>query len=143
VSNMDKIELTHAIAVKVQIWREEKLLIIKRAPDDDYYPGFWDVPGGSLHKGETVEQGLRRETREEAGLSLSRIRPLTSWSHGQDQMFEIGLSYLATSETEAVTLSDEHTDFVWMTPDKVSDYKFPPNLAKEINWVISKGWHHK
>ncbi len=140
---METIRLTHAIAVKVQIWREGKLLIIKRAPDDDYYPGFWDVPGGSLHAGETVDQGLRRETEEEAGLSLSRIRPLTTWSHGEGEMFEIGLSFLATSETDIVTLSEEHTEAVWMAPEQISDYEFPPNLAKEINWVISKDWHHK
>ncbi len=138
---MDRLELTHAIAVKVQIWREGKLLIIKRAPDDDYYAGFWDVPGGSLHKGETIEQGLRRETLEEAGIEISRLRPLTTWSHGAGDEFELGVSYLATSEADSVTLSEEHTDFVWVGPNDISRYDFPPNLAKEINWVIAKGWH--
>jgi len=138
---MDSVGLTHRIIVKGQIWREGKLLVIKRAPDDDPYPGLWDVPGGSLHQGETVEQGLRRETQEETGLILSRIRPLTTWSHGKDERLAIGLSFLATTDTTTVSLSEEHTDFVWLTPDKVDDYDFPPNLAKEISWVISKNWH--
>ena len=138
---MEKIVLTHSVAVKVHIWRKGKLLIIKRAPDDDFYAGFWDVPGGSLHQDETVEQGLRRETQEEVGLTLSRIRPLTTWSYGKDDTFEIGLSFLATTDTTTVSLSEEHTEFVWLTPDKVDDYDFPPNLAKEITWVISKNWH--
>eukprot|EP00439_Symbiodinium_sp_Y106_P088049 s1_g585.t1 len=138
---MDQRELTHAIAVKVQIWREGRLLIIKRSEDDDYYAGFWDVPGGGLHKGETIDEGLRREAREESGLTLSKVRPLTTWSHGEGDMFELGLSFLATADTDTVVLSDEHTEYRWLAPDEVSDVKFPPNLAKEINWVISKGWH--
>ena len=138
---METPELTHAIAVKVQIWRDGKILIIRRAADDDYYAGYWDVPGGSLHNGETIDDGLRRETREETGLEVSRIRPLTTWSHGEGDGFELGLSFLATSETDAVTLSEEHTGFAWIEPDSIADYDFPPNLAKEINWVIAKGWH--
>jgi len=138
---MDGPERTHRIVTKVQIWREGKLLIIRRALDDSLYPGLWDVPGGSLHKGETVDQGLKRETLEETGLSLSRIRPLTTWSHGEDERFEIGLSFLATAESDIIKLSEEHTKAVWMAPDQISNYEFPPNLAKEINWVIAKGWH--
>lgn len=138
---MDNVGLTHRVVVKAQVWRDGRLLIIKRAPDADPYPNLWDVPGGSLHKGETIEQGLRREAFEEVDLTLSHIRPLTTWSTGQEETLVIGLSFLATAETDSVTLSEEHTDFVWMAPDKVSDYDFPPNLAKEINWVVAKGWH--
>lgn len=138
---MDNVGLTHRIVVKAQIWRDGRLLIIKRAPDSDPYPGLWDVPGGSLHKGESVDEGIRRETFEEVDLALSHIRPLTTWSTGELEDLVIGLSFLATTETEAVTLSEEHTDFVWMSPDAIDDYAFPPNLAKEIKWVIAKGWH--
>ncbi len=138
---MDGPELTHRIVVKVQIWREGKLLILKRALHDEPYPGLWDVPGGSVHKGETIEDGLRRETREEAGLSITRIRPLTSWGHGEGDKLAVGLSFLATTETNTVTLSDEHTEFAWAGPAEMDAYEFPPNLAKEIAWVVSKGWH--
>ncbi|MCE7998881.1 MAG: NUDIX domain-containing protein [Rhodobiaceae bacterium] len=138
---MDNVGLTHRIVVKAQIWRDGRLLIIKRAPDSDPYPGLWDVPGGSLHKGESVDAGIRRETFEEVDLALSHIRPLTTWSTGVQEDLVIGLSFLATSETDMVTLSEEHTDFAWVAPDNVDDYTFPPNLAKEIKWVIAKDWH--
>ncbi len=138
---MDNVGLTHRIVVKAQIWRDGRLLIIKRAPASDPFPGLWDVPGGSLHKGETVDQGIRRETSEEVDLALSHIRPLTTWSTGQQENLVIGLSFLAAAETDKVTLSEEHTEFAWMSPGTIDDYAFPPNLAKEIKWVISKGWH--
>lgn len=138
---MDNVGLTHRIVVKAQVWRDGRLLIIKRAPDSDPYPGLWDVPGGSLHKGESVDEGIRREAFEEVDLALSHIRPLTTWSTGAQEDLVIGLSFLATSETDRVTLSEEHTDFAWMSPDTIDDYTFPPNLAKEIKWVVAKGWH--
>lgn len=132
---------THSVAVKGQVWRNGKLLIIKRHPEDDYYPGVWDVPGGGLYKGETAMDGLRREVREEAGIEIARIRPLSTWSHGEGAGFEIGISFLATTDETDITLSEEHTDFAWMAPDTVDRYEFPPNLEKEIRWVIAKDWH--
>ena len=138
---MDNAGLTHRIVVKAQIWREGRLLIIKRAPKSNPFPGLWDVPGGSLHQGETVDQGIRRETFEEVNLALAHIRPLTTWATGEREDLVIGLSFLATVETDAVSLSEEHTDFAWVQPTGLDGYEFPPNLAKEINWVVSKGWH--
>ena len=136
-----KTRFTHAIVVKGQIWREGKLLILKRDPGDTLYPGLWDVPGGSLEIGETAEEGLKREAFEEAGLAITKIRPLTTWSYGADDQFEIGISFRATSLTSKITLSNEHTDFAWVTPEEIARYEFPQNLVKEISWLISKGWH--
>ncbi len=51
------------VAGCLPIW-EDKVLLCKRAIPPRY--GFWNVPGGYLENGETVEEGARREVREEA-----------------------------------------------------------------------------
>lgn len=48
--------------------RGERLLLLRRAQAPGR--GFWDTPGGFLREGETAEEGLRRELREEIGCEV-------------------------------------------------------------------------
>lgn len=49
----------------------ERVLLARRADD-----GQWDLPGGSLEPGETLEDTARREIREELGVDLGRLELL-------------------------------------------------------------------
>ena len=49
-----------------------ELLVVTR--NRDPAKGTWDLPGGFLDPGETYEQGLRRELREELNLDIFALR---------------------------------------------------------------------
>ena len=53
--------------------RDGRVLLGLRASDSITYPGVWDVFGGHLEAGETAEQALRRELREELDIELTRF----------------------------------------------------------------------
>jgi len=57
--------------VAVIVYRGRVLLTRRARPP---YQGTWDAPGGFLEAGETPEQGLRRELREEIGVGVRRAR---------------------------------------------------------------------
>lgn len=63
----------HSVSVAAAIFDEsgENVLLIKRRDN-----GHWEPPGGVLELDETIEDGLRREIREETGAQI-RIGPLT------------------------------------------------------------------
>ena len=56
---------------------KDLFLAVKRNESDDLFPGAWEFPGGHLEKGETLKEGLKRELKEEIGISvaLNEINP--------------------------------------------------------------------
>jgi NAD+ diphosphatase len=65
-----------AAAVGAIIESESKVLIITRANEPK--AGMLDLPGGFADYGETIEEALQREVREELGVDIKELRYLTS-----------------------------------------------------------------
>ncbi len=57
------------------LFREGRLLLERRSPRALLSPGLWDTPGGKLRPGESPEEALCRELREELGVEVLRFRP--------------------------------------------------------------------
>ena len=54
-----------------------RILLVKHVPErGGYWQGKWICPGGKLELGETIEEGIRREVREETQLEIELVRPL-------------------------------------------------------------------
>jgi mutator protein MutT len=51
-----------------------KFLVEKRREDDEADPGYVEIPGGHVDPGETLEDALRREMKEELGIEVERAR---------------------------------------------------------------------
>ena len=60
------------VAVGVLIQADGRFLLTSRPPGK-VYEGYWEFPGGKLEAAESVEQALRRELREEIGISIGDV----------------------------------------------------------------------
>jgi isopentenyldiphosphate isomerase len=66
--------------------RSGRLYLQKRAADKDRYPGCWDTSvGGHVAPGESPDQAIRREAREELGIDLSDLIE-TAGLHGFERL---------------------------------------------------------
>ena len=100
---------------------EGKMLIQKRQPFKRGWSGMWDITvGGSAVAGESSQEAIMREMREEIGLSLdlSSVRPhlTVQFDEGFDDM------YLIKKEVELSTLTleyEEVADVAWATLDEI------------------------
>lgn len=52
------------------ILQNKKILLLQRSNYTENYPGFWGCPGGRAEKGETAEQNVIREVKEECNLDF-------------------------------------------------------------------------
>lgn len=60
------------VAVGILLRGDQAFLLGSR-PAGKPYAGYWEFPGGKVEPGETVEQALRRELREELGIDAQQI----------------------------------------------------------------------
>ena len=102
----------------------DEFLIVKRSKDDNLYPGAWEIPGGHLENGETIKEGLKRELYEEIGFNVD-FNPLIT--HYYDEVKEKNNELIYNLEIDFVInvdktlfnvrLSNEHTEYKWVTKD--------------------------
>ncbi len=88
-------------------------VLILRTPE-----GKWQLPGGRLNEGESWEDGLRREIREETGIADVEILSITmvdNWEFRGALMY--GVYFLCRTSEANVIISDEHTAFRWIGRD--------------------------
>ncbi len=71
-------ELIHA-SIGAVIFKENQVLLIKRGKEP--FKGQWSIPGGGLEYGETLEQGLKREVREETNIEIEILALLNVYEN--------------------------------------------------------------
>jgi len=105
-----------------------KLLILKRDPNDVHKPSAWELPGGRLDLGEDPAEGIRRETKEETGLDVQVLNPLSikHFTREDGQVITM-IIFLCKPFSKSVILSKEHTEYDWMEikKEKIADFFYP------------------
>ena len=114
-SVMQMMEVTAAV-----IWQGDKFLICQR-PRDKYCGLLWEFPGGKIEPGETAEECIVRECREELGVTLK--------VHGEfyDTVQEhpdrvVHLHFFSTEIASGELTPLEHNAVAWVTQAETSVY---------------------
>lgn len=104
------------ISAKAVIRRNGKILLLK---DDG--TKFWDLPGGHLKEGETLEDGLIREVYEETTLKLKNLKQFTTEQLTLGKENKPVCFFICEADGEP-KLSEEHLDFKWVSIDNINDF---------------------
>lgn len=106
------------------IWDNDKFMICQR-PATKSCALLWKFVGGKVEPGETKEQALIRECREELNITLSVGDVFTEVVHEYPDI-TVHLTLFNAEISEGVPELLEHNDLKWITPSEIANYNFCP-----------------
>ena len=111
------------VAVGVILDAERRILLSKRAADA-HQGGLWEFPGGKVERGESLQEALDRELREELDISPGRTSALLEIRHdyADKRVFlDVHVVWDFSGEPRAL----EGQPLVWVSAGDLGDYDFP------------------
>jgi 8-oxo-dGTP diphosphatase len=128
------------LAVSAAIFRDGRVLIVRRAKPPA--SGLYTLPGGGVELGETLEQAVVREVREETGLDIVPLLPagyrelIARDSTGQIERHFVILPFAARWLAGEVSLNEELAESRWLLPSELAGLKTTEGLAE----IVATAW---
>ena len=110
--------------VAALIWRGDKFMICQR-PAHKARGLLWEFVGGKVEPGETKEEALIRECKEELGVILSVDDVFMDVTHEYPDL-TVHLTLFSATIAEGVPQKLEHNDIQWITSAEIGQYDFCP-----------------
>jgi len=111
------------VAVGVVRRADGRILLAKR-PDHLHMGGRWEFPGGKVEEGETVQQALTRELREELAIDVQALLPLIEVKYEYPEKTVL-LDTWEVTEFSGDARGVEGQALAWVTADDLLEYEFP------------------
>ena len=118
------------IGVFAVVHDEGKVLLARRRDS-----GWWNLPGGGLERGETVDEGAIREVLEETELLVTVERLIGVYSKPQAE--EVVLTFACRIVGGALAETDESTEFGWWLPHELPERTLPKHVERVQDWAQS------
>ncbi|MDO4465960.1 MAG: NUDIX domain-containing protein [Bacillota bacterium] len=101
---------------------DEKVMIARRSYGSS--KGWYEFPGGKVEIGESLEQALIREWKEECGINIQIIKPfMTSYDDTQGKETIQLSSFICTSDRKPKKY-DSHDEYIWTEPINIYNHHF-------------------
>lgn len=111
---------------KAVIKKDGLILLLKRVDYSKNFPGLWDLPGGKPDEGETIEETLIREVREETSYQISVSKNLGDY-FGESLGRKIKFTVFDVNVTDGtLQISEDHSEFRWLSPSEILEIKTMP-----------------
>ena len=98
---------------------------------------LWEFAGGKVEAGETKEQALIRECREELAVNVSVGEVFMEVLHDYPEL-TVHLTLFNATISEGEPQKLEHNDIRWISPSEISDYEFCPADEEILKEIVRK-----
>lgn len=128
------------LAVSAAIFRDGRVLIVRRARPPAN--GLFTLPGGGVELGETLEEAVVREVREETGLDVEPValagyrQAITRDAAGEVERHFVILPFAARWIAGEVSLNEELGEARWLEPAELTELK----TTEGLGLIVRAAW---
>ena len=135
ITSMKRVEVVAAIVVDAQ----RRILMAKRA-DWQHQGGKWEFPGGKIEVGETHQQALARELKEEVNLELNpNATELFQEVHHDYSDKQVSLYFYLAKQTIGAATGLEGQPVLWVDAKAMAQLVIP-DANQSIADALLKNW---
>ncbi len=112
----------YVVAVAAVVFRDGRVLAMRRAADRQAGPGLWETLSGRLQLGEAPASAVAREIAEECGLPVTvDPRPVTAYQARRAGEPMVVVVFRADAGPGEVVRTPEHDAHAWLTPEAFAE----------------------
>ncbi|MBC8949713.1 MULTISPECIES: 8-oxo-dGTP diphosphatase MutT [Xenorhabdus] len=126
----------HIAAGIIKNSNDEIFITQRRA--DSHMGGFWEFPGGKLEQGETPEQALIRELKEEVGITVTHCELIDTIKHDFPDR-SITLDFFLVDEWKDKPFGKEGQPSRWVLQSELIADEFPPANRSIVGFLTQNG----
>ena len=115
----------------VALIRDERRFLIAQRKDGDSFGSFWEFPGGRREPGETFEECVAREVREEVGIEVAVLEKFMDVKRCYHENI-VWLHFYLCSRISGEPRAVECQNVVWAELEELAAYRFPPANERVI-----------
>ncbi len=138
--------MSRRITVRGVVYRDGKLFAVRHRANVERGMHFWCTPGGGLYDGESLHNGLRREIREETGITaeigrllfVQQFRKTSDELYKHDEFLEFFFEITNVDKFDTIDLTTtshgetELAEFAWVDP---RDVDFLPTFLRTVDFT--------
>lgn len=127
-------------AVGIAVIENNQILIVKRK-DDDFFGGYYEIPGGKVEKGESFELAAKRELLEETGLEIQSIKSILNgfdYTSQSGKVRQINLIVSVENAKSQQIILSEHDSYAWVNLNQLKNYKFTREMLTCIKEILQR-----
>ena len=124
---------THLVSVAALVTNDKNEILLVNSP----WRG-WEYPGGMIEPGETFQQALHREVREEAGVEIEITGFIGICKNVEKDI--VNIDFAAHYISGELTTSEESTEVIWATAEQAMEMiTFPLTKKRLANMLSGRG----
>lgn len=118
---MSRVKTVEVVAAVIK--KDDKIFITRRGYGE--FMNMWEFPGGKIEKGETKEEALHREIKEELELEIDNLKFLTTVDYDYSNFHLTMHCYVCEISGGSLKLN-AHNDVKWVHIDELKEQKWVP-----------------
>jgi 8-oxo-dGTP diphosphatase len=122
------------IIVAAAVLVEDGRVLLTQRHEHQHLGGLWEFPGGKLEKGESPEEALVRECREECGIEVTVAEVLEVTHHRYPEK-EVLLLFYRCELREGEVRHLQVADHAWVAPAELGRYPLPAADARVVERI--------